>query len=157
LGGTGYDSGNSIAVDSSGNAYITGLASSTDFPTTIGAFQTVLAGSNNAFISKFMFAPPASPIFPPRNAAGVQKKNRFLTQTEYRNIITWQAPVEGNAPVAYRIYRNSQLTQFITVVSAQAPLIYIEHNVIKKKPYTYYIVSVDEFGNSSLAAPVTVN
>jgi len=40
LGGSGSDSGNAIAVDTSGNAYIGGQTSSTDFPVTQGAFQT---------------------------------------------------------------------------------------------------------------------
>jgi len=52
LGGTDYDSGNGIALDASGNAYVTGAASSTNFPTTADAFQTAIAGSENAFISK---------------------------------------------------------------------------------------------------------
>jgi hypothetical protein len=39
LGGTGRDGGHGIAVDSLGNAYITGDTSSLDFPTTPGAFQ----------------------------------------------------------------------------------------------------------------------
>lgn len=52
LGGTGNDGGITIAVDSSGNAYAVGFTSSSDFPTTPGAFQTSLAGSFNAFITK---------------------------------------------------------------------------------------------------------
>ena len=51
LGGGNEDEGNGIAVDSSGDAYITGTTGSTDFPTTAGAFQTV-NGDNDAFVTK---------------------------------------------------------------------------------------------------------
>jgi hypothetical protein len=51
LGG-GADSGSGIAVDASGNAYVTGRTESTIFPTTPGAFQTTSAGLADAFVTK---------------------------------------------------------------------------------------------------------
>jgi hypothetical protein len=54
LGGSGYDAGYGIALDTlpNPNAYVMGWTSSTNFPTTAGAFQTTLRGSNNAFVAK---------------------------------------------------------------------------------------------------------
>lgn len=52
LGGSSSDSGNGIAVDKYGNAYLTGLAISPDFPTK-NAFQNMLKSTNgNAFVAK---------------------------------------------------------------------------------------------------------
>jgi hypothetical protein len=51
LGGSAADYGNAIAVDGSGNAYVTGQTSSTNFPTTAGAFQTTCGGFNDAFVT----------------------------------------------------------------------------------------------------------
>jgi hypothetical protein len=53
LGGSRSDWGSGIAVDAAGNAYVTGSTSSSDFPTTPGAFQTTGPGSfYGAFVSK---------------------------------------------------------------------------------------------------------
>jgi hypothetical protein len=52
LGGSDDDWAVSIAVDASGAAYITGTASSANFPTA-NAFQALLAGAYDAFITRF--------------------------------------------------------------------------------------------------------
>ncbi|HEV8597658.1 MAG TPA: SBBP repeat-containing protein [Candidatus Dormibacteraeota bacterium] len=52
LGGSGFDQGNGIAVDGLGNAYLTGFTDSTNFPTTVGAFDTSYNGGVDAFVTK---------------------------------------------------------------------------------------------------------
>jgi len=54
LGGTdGDDAGRGIAVDATGNVYVTGFTASTDFPTSPAAFQTVFGGGGfDAFVVK---------------------------------------------------------------------------------------------------------
>ncbi len=51
LGGTGVDRGLGIAVDGSGNAYVTGRCDSSDFPT-VQPINGTLGGSRDAFVSK---------------------------------------------------------------------------------------------------------
>ena len=54
LGGASSDGGSSIAVDAAGSAYVTGFTTSSDFPTTPGAFDVSFEGSgtSDAFVSK---------------------------------------------------------------------------------------------------------
>jgi hypothetical protein len=44
IGGSGSEGGRGIAVDGSGNAYVTGLTTSPDYDVTLGAFQTTNGG-----------------------------------------------------------------------------------------------------------------
>jgi hypothetical protein len=52
LGGSGDDRLFALAVDSAGDAFVTGKTKSSDFPTTSGAFQTVQQGIINVFVSE---------------------------------------------------------------------------------------------------------
>ncbi len=51
LGGNGYDSGQAIAVDGAGSAYVTGYTISTNFPTQ-SPYQATNRGFPNAFVTK---------------------------------------------------------------------------------------------------------
>ena len=53
LGGSGTSGGTALAVDSAGNAYITGATTSRDFPTTAGALQTTYSGAGGQRINLF--------------------------------------------------------------------------------------------------------
>ena len=56
IGGAGQDLGNGIAVDDSGNVYITGATAppgaGAAFPTTAGAYDTTLGGIQDVFVTK---------------------------------------------------------------------------------------------------------
>lgn len=52
LGGSSYDQGEAIAVDDSGNAYITGITYSTDFPTQNAFDPSHSGGYEDAFVTK---------------------------------------------------------------------------------------------------------
>lgn len=52
FGGSSSDQATGIALAPSGNAYVTGVTSSTNLPTTFGAFDNFLGGSGDAFVMK---------------------------------------------------------------------------------------------------------
>jgi len=52
LGGQVWDAPSDLALDSNGAVYVTGETASFDFPATQSAFQTMLTGQTNTFISK---------------------------------------------------------------------------------------------------------
>src|SRR5439155_3073188 len=53
LRSSGGDTNIGIAVDTAGNAYVTGFTDSTSFPTTGGAFQTTYGGgSKDSYVTK---------------------------------------------------------------------------------------------------------
>jgi hypothetical protein len=68
LGGTNLGDqtkGLGIALDASGNTYLTGSVGGTDFPVTSGAFQPTYAGGVDAFVAKIspvVSPPPSMPL-----------------------------------------------------------------------------------------------
>ena len=53
LGSTGGETGYSVAIDGSGDAFVTGVTASTTFPVTAGVYQTTYAGDADVFVTEF--------------------------------------------------------------------------------------------------------
>ncbi|RLC98329.1 MAG: hypothetical protein DRI77_05285 [Chloroflexi bacterium] len=87
LGGGADDGGQAIAVDDSGNAYVTGSTQSGDFPTTPEAFDSGQNGAGDAFVTKL-------------NAAGsALAYSTFLGGSEYDSGTAIVVDAAGNAYV----------------------------------------------------------
>lgn len=89
LGGSANDEPRGIAIDSSGNAYVAGRTSSTNFPTA-NAIQSAFGGETapfgDAFVTKIAdtSTSPASALQFTQTAPSVQEEVTFLTLTVQR-------------------------------------------------------------------------
>ncbi|MDD3136155.1 MAG: pectinesterase family protein, partial [Methanoregula sp.] len=99
LGGTATDSGYSIVVDTSDNAYITGYILSTDFPTTAGAFQESLKGSPDAFVTKFSFSNSPIAAFTATPQSGDSPLKVQFTDTSTNSPTSWAWDFENDGTI----------------------------------------------------------
>jgi hypothetical protein len=106
---------------------------------------------SNAYVS-FYFT-PAGNVFSPTNLKGAQQVNRFFSQSDYMNVLTWNAPSLGDNPVSYSIYRNASLTDLAGVTQQ---LQFVDHDRKPGIQYSYYVVSVGAQGNMSAPAMIIV-
>ena len=82
LGGSSSDQGQAIALDPMGATYVTGLTSSTSFPTTPGAYDTSYNGSQDAFVTKLLtVGAPARLVLTPPTATNPVGDQHCVTAT----------------------------------------------------------------------------
>jgi len=87
LGGDGGDIGSGVAVDTFGNAYVTGTTSSTNFPT-VNPLQPVLSGETDAFVTKFNPTGSAFLYSTYFGGAGNERSNGVAVDSRNRVYIT---------------------------------------------------------------------
>lgn len=97
-------------------------------------------------------------IQPPLSLYARQEQNRSLLQTEYINILTWQANPQNQAYgiTGYRIYQiTGKKLELLAEVNA-GQLEYL-HRKTEAAAYTYAVVAVDSEGSNGEPAVVTVS
>ena len=116
LGGVNEDDGFGIAIDSFGNAYVTGQTSSSGFPTTAGAYRTMIMGSD-AFVTKLDLIPgptktatpsptrtatpvPTATLTATRSATATPTRTPTPTRTATPSGISTTSPAPTTSPTA---------------------------------------------------------
>ena len=128
LGGTGQDSGLAIAVDSAGNAYVTGEAGSADFPT-LNSNQA-FSGTNDAYVTKLNAAGSAL-VYSTFLGGNTGFEHGYAIAVDgvgnayvAGSTLAPDFPTTANAFQVTKLTGGSQDTGFVTKLSAAGTLAY---------------------------------
>jgi len=150
LGGSVADYAYAIALDSSGNAYATGRAESSDFPVTTGAFQATNKApqAGNAFITKFNLGSSlslaATPTFSP--AAGTYSSTQSVVISDATPSATIYYTTDDTTPTTSSPqYGGSIAITDTTTIQAMAVASGYSESAVASATYTI---------NTTVATPV---
>jgi Beta-propeller repeat len=153
IGGNSYDYGYGIAVDSSGNAYVTGKTTSTEatFPVTVGPDLTYNGGTEDAFVAKVNAAGTALVYCGYIGGFGADQGNGIAVDSAGNAYVTGQTgsseatfPVTGGPDLTY----GDNVDAFVAKVNAAGTaLVYCGYIGGSGADYGYGI-AVDSAGNA---------
>ncbi len=158
IGGSGDDSGSweGVAVDSSGNAYVTGQTASTEatFPVTVGPYLTYNGGSHDAFVAKITGVPTA-----------VELMSFEALPLDSAVELRWETGSEMNN-LGFSLYRSlsaegpyEQITSTVIPGLGSSPAgarySYVDGGLANGVTYFYKLEDIETTGKTKLHGPVS--
>jgi hypothetical protein len=153
LGGSGQDQGANIAVDFAGNAFVTGYTDSGNFPTTVGAFQTISPAPPNAFVTKVNPAGTALVYSTYLGGSGADAGNGIAVDTG-GNVYVVGVAGSGtfpSTPGAFQITSSGGDDAFVTKLNALGSALVYSTYLGGSGTDSGQLIAVDTTGNAYIA------
>ncbi|MED1951789.1 SBBP repeat-containing protein [Brevibacillus centrosporus] len=117
LGGGNFEVGFAVAIDSTGNAYVTGSTDTPEtaavpFPITPGAFQTTFGGTRDAFVAKLNPAGNAFLYSTYLGGGGIEQGSGIAVDSQGNTYITGNTNSSETNPVPFPITPGAFQTTF---------------------------------------------
>lgn len=161
LGGTGEDGGSAIAVDASGNAYVTGTTNSTDFPT-VSPFQAACRScsvGNSPFVTKINAAGSALVYSTYLSGSSGHDSSKGIAVDRSGSAYVTGHVQSDDFPVmsALRMARLGNSDAFVTKFGVSGPsLVYSTYlGGTGDEDLIMGSIAVDEFGNAYVTGDTT--
>jgi len=150
LGGNAADEGFGIAADISGNAYVTGMATSTDFPVTPGAFSTTNSGGEDGFVTKLNPAGSAL-VYSTYLGGSASDAGHGIAVDAFGNASVIGATFSADFPTipgAFQFHLRGAEDAFFTRISLTGTSLLYSSYLGGSSTDGGFAIAMDEFGNA---------
>lgn len=139
LGGSGYDVGNGIAVDDSGNVYVTGETESADFPMANSIYESYRGGTYDVFVIKLNASGSALVYSTYLGGSGSDEANSIAVDASENVYVTGETE-SSDFPTANALYGSNSGNMDVFLVKLNASGSVMDYS-------TYLGGSSAEYGN----------
>jgi hypothetical protein len=150
LGGNSGDWGQAIAIDEYNSIFLTGQTSSSNFPTTSGAYDTLISGGD-AFLVKMNLA--GGDAIPPQKIEDLSiTLENFTKGGDIR--LTWTEPFDNIDVGRYVIHRSTSTAVLGDSLAGTTDTTYLDTGAVgdPDSNYVYAVRAVDTSENKSAAS-----
>ncbi len=152
LGSFEGDRGFGIAVDSAGQAYMTGTTFAQSFPTTPGALQRMIGGANDAFITKLNAAGSALVYSTFLGGSAIEEASRIAVDAAGNAYVTGGTDSTDfpTTPGAFQRVKGANLSEdaFATKINPQGAALIYSTYLGGNEPEGGFGIAVDPSGNA---------